>query len=157
MVGHDGESDLKATTMSRIEKKREMEGKLILGSYWRGWNFSENVIAEKNVSHAPFEFGYAVGAYRPLALEARAAVCNVCPENFRVGVEAYGGLGDTWAPKVHDTSHYVAPVVEWQLANGMDFKVSPGFGVSQSSTPFLLRVGVSYEIPQFSRWFRERP
>jgi hypothetical protein len=30
----------------------------ILGSYFHGWTIAENFIAEKNVAHAPFEFGY---------------------------------------------------------------------------------------------------
>lgn len=154
VVGHDSEADLagESNAATRSVKKREVETKLILSSYWRGWNLSENLIFEKNVAHQPWEFGYAIGVYRPLALEARPDPCRICAENFRVGVESYGGLGDTWSLKLQDTSHYVAPVVEWQLPNGPSFKVSPGFGVTQTSAPFLLRFGVSYEIPQFGRW-----
>ena len=44
-----------------MEKERELELKLILGSNYRGWNISENIIAEKNLSNEPWEFGYAVG------------------------------------------------------------------------------------------------
>ena len=44
---------------ARQEKKRELELKLILGSNFRGWNISENIIAEKNLSNEPWEFGYA--------------------------------------------------------------------------------------------------
>jgi hypothetical protein len=157
VVGHDGESDLTEPNISaRYEKKRELEGKLLLGSNWRGWNFSENIIIEKNLAHAPWEFGYAVGAYRPLALEASPDRCNVCRENFSLGTEMYGGLGDSASLGVHDTSHYVAPVAAWTLANGTKFKISPAFGVTQTSAPFLLRVGVSYEISQVGRRLRGR-
>src|SRR4029077_13697561 len=94
VVNHDSQDDLigpNATT--RQEKKRELEAKLILGSNIRGWNISENFIAEKNVRHAPFEFGYAAGISRPLALAARPERCSVCAENLQAGVEMYGGLG----------------------------------------------------------------
>ena len=152
VVGHDGEADLTAPNSSaRQEKERELEGKLLLGSNWRGWNFSENFIVAKNVAHEPWEFGYAVGVYRPLALAATAYNCNVCRENFRVGVEAYGGLGDTQEFNLSDTSHYIAPTMEWSLSNGLAVKVSPGFGLTSTSMPFLLRFGVSYEISQFAR------
>ena len=154
-MGHDGEADLiEPNSSARQEKERELEGKLLLGSNWRGWNFSENFIVEKNVAHEPWEFGYAVGVYRPLALAAVAYNCNLCRENFRVGVEAYGGLGDTHEFNLRDTSHYIAPTVDWSLSNGLAFKVSPGFGLTSTRMPFLLRFGVSYEISQFARRLR---
>jgi hypothetical protein len=152
IVGHDGEADLlEPNDTARQEKKREIEGKLILGSNWRGWNFSGNFIVEKNVVHAPWEFGYAVGLYRALALAARPEVCNFCRENFRLGLEAYGGLGDTQELTLRETSHYIAPTLEWTLSGGTTFKVSSTFGATSISVPFLLRFGVSYEISQFAR------
>jgi hypothetical protein len=152
VVGHDGASDLAAPTAGvRGEKKRELEAKLILGSHYKGWTIAENIIAEKNLSHAPYEFGYAIGISRPLALAARADRCNFCAENFQVGVEMYGGLGNHQDFGLHDTSHYVAPVLAWTLANGTTFHISPGFGTTSTSAGFLLRFGVSYEIAQFGR------
>jgi hypothetical protein len=54
VVNHDGKEDLAAPNdEARQEKKRELEAKLILGSYFRGWTIAENFIAEKNVAHAP--------------------------------------------------------------------------------------------------------
>jgi len=145
VVNHDGQYDLTGlNAIARQEKKRELEAKLILGSNIRGWNISENFIAEKNVRHAPFEFGYAVGVSRPLALAARGERCNLCPENFQVGVEEYGGLGTHDDFGVRGTSHYIAPTVAWQLADGMIIKISPGFGITDQSAGFLLRFGVSY-------------
>jgi len=156
VVGHDGEANSSEPNDSaRLEKKREIEGKLLLGSNWRGWNFSENFIVEKNVGHQPWEFGYAAGVSRPLSLRAKPSVCNLCAENFRLGVEAYGGLGDTSSLNLHDTSHYIAPDIEWSLANGIDLKISPSIGLSASSLPFFFRFGVSYEISQFARRLRK--
>ncbi len=152
VVGHDGAEDLiGANSDSRSEKKREIEAKLILSSYFKGWTIAENFIAEKNIRHEPFEFGYAAGVSRPLALKARPMRCNFCPENFQMGVEMYGGLGTHAGFGLEQTSHYVAPTVAWTIANGTTFKIAPSFGVTGTSAGFLLRFGVSYEIAQFGR------
>ena len=152
VVGHDGREDLaEAIADVRSERKREIEAKLILGSHINGWTIAENFIVEKNVRHAPYEFGYAAGVSRPLALAARPDECNFCPENFQMGVEIYGGLGTHADFGLRDTSHYVAPTAAWTIGNGTTFKISPGFGVTGQSAGFLLRFGVSYEIAQFGR------
>jgi hypothetical protein len=106
IVNHDGNDDLTKTTAdARIEQKRELGAKLILSSYFKGWTIAENFIAEKNIKHDPFEFGYAVGISRPFALLARAEKCNFCAENFQVGLEAFGGLGTHEHFGVRGTSH----------------------------------------------------
>jgi hypothetical protein len=158
IVDHDGKEDLATPNAdARLEKKRELEAKLILGSHFKGWTIAANFIAEKNIRHQPYEFGYALGVSRPLALAARPERCNLCPENFQVGMEMYGGLGTHADFGVPETSHYVAPTIAWTVANGTTFKVSPVFGVTDLSARFLLRFGVSYEIAQFGRtvesWF----
>jgi hypothetical protein len=152
IVGHDGEEDLIGINAeTRQEKKREFEAKLILSSHFKGWTVAENFIAEKNVRHAPFEFGYAVGVSRPLALAARAEACRFCPENWQAGVEVYGGLGTHHDFGPANTSQYIAPTIAWTSSNGTSFRVSPGFGITGTSAPFLLRMGVSYELAQFGR------
>jgi len=152
VVDNDGEGDLTGlNSETRAEKKREIEAKLILGSYFKGWTLAENFIAEKNVRHAPLEFGYAVGVSRPLALAARPDRCNLCPENFQAGVEMYGGLGTHERFGLQETSHYVAPTVAWTVANGTTFTVSPTFGITETSARFLLRFAASYELDQFGR------
>jgi hypothetical protein len=152
VVGHDGQSDLAdPNDEARREKEREIETKLILSSYWKGWTIAENFIAEKNVRHEPYEFGYAVGISRPLALAARPHRCEFCRENFQGGLEVYGGLGTHAAFGLNGTSHYVAPTLGWTSAGGTVFRVSPAFGVTGSSAGFLLRVSAAYEIAQFGR------
>lgn len=153
VVGFDGQEDLaEPNDEARRERKHEIEAKLILGSSFKGWTLAENFIAEKNLGHEPFEFGYAAALSRPLRLAARPDPCRFCRENFSAGVEVFGGLG------THErfgflsgTSHYVAPTLAWSLPGGTTFQVSPGFGVTGSSAPFLLRVGVSYEISQIGQ------
>ena len=155
VVSTDGSDDLTAANSdAREEKKRELEAKLLLGSYFKGWTIAENFIAEKNVRHAPYEFGYAVGISRPLALAARPDRCFFCAENFQVGVEAYGGLGTYDAFGLRETSHYVAPVASWTIGDGPTVTISPGFGVTDTSAHFLLRFAVSYEFAQFGRTTR---
>lgn len=156
VVGFDSQSDHAVRNAeARTEKKREIETKLILGSEFRGWNVSENLIFEKNLTNAPWEFGYALGVSRPLALAASPRMCNFCRENFRAGVELYGGLGDWRRVTTTGTSQYIAPVVSWELANGTSFRISPTFGVTQNSHQFLIRFGISQEIGGFGRRVRQ--
>ncbi len=155
VVGHDGNDDLTGRNAgARREKKREMEAKLILGNHFRGWTIAGNFITEKNLKHSPWEFGYAAGVSRPLGLFASPDRCNFCAENVQVGVEIYGGLGTHETFGLRNTSNYVAPTVSWTLANGVMFTVSPGFGVTETSAPFLLRLGVSHEFAQFGHSLR---
>jgi len=152
IVGHDGQDDFSGpNSEARTEKKRELEAKLILSSHYKGWTIAENFIAEKNVRHAPFEFGYAAGVSRPLALAARPERCNICPENLQVGLEMYGGLGTHTEFGLHETAHYLAPTMGWTSTSGTTFKISPSFGLTDTSARVLIRFGVSYEIAQFGQ------
>ena len=150
VVGHDGVADFSAANgEARAEVEREMELKLILGSNFKGWNLSENIIAEKNLGGEPWEFGYAWGASRPLALAAKAHDCTFCLEKFQAGFEMYGGLGDHASFGLHNTSHYAGPTINWTAPNGTTLSFSPQFGLNDYSIPRLFRFGVSYEIEQF--------
>ncbi len=148
--GHDVESNfLVSNAEAGKEHIHEIELKLILSSTFRGWNFTENTLAAKDLSNSPWEFGYALGASRPLALKAAAKRCTLCPQNFIVGVEMYGGLGDRHSFGLHDTSHYLAPALAWNFPSGWTLRISPGFGLNDNSHQFLMRWGVSREITGF--------
>ncbi len=154
VVGHDGGQDLAGPNReTRAEKKREVELKLILSSNAKGWNFSENIIAEKNVRHAPWEFGYALAFSRPLRLESGTRDSALSLQNFAVGGEMYGGLGDRNSFGTRDTSHYFAPTVNWMLPRGATLLVSPTFGLNGNSVSHFYRFGVAYEISQVGRYF----
>lgn len=160
--GHDVEADfLTPNAVARREISNEVELKLILSGVHKGWNFTENTLAAKNLANSPWEFGYALAASRPLALEASAKQCSFCRQNFIAGVEMYGGLGDRHGFGFGNTSHYLAPVLGWNLPSGWMLRVSPGFGLNDNSHRFLLRWGLSREITGFgsmvSRLFRGRP
>ena len=115
--GHDVESDHAGSNAAlRKEHDHELEFKLLLSRNFKGWNVAVNPIITKNLSPSnPWEFGYAMGVSRPLALKASPNRCNFCPENFIAGLEMYGGLGDTQMFGLSDTSHYLAPAVAWNL------------------------------------------
>jgi hypothetical protein len=148
--GHDGESDnADPNAVLRREHNHELEFKLLLSGTHKGWNFTENTLAAKNLSNHPWEFGYAIGASRPLGQKASSRRCSFCLQNFIAGAELYGGLGDRHSFGLHDTSHYFAPVVAWNLPSDWTLRLSAGFGLNDNSHRFLLRWGVSREIAGF--------
>ena len=150
VVGHDGQGDLTENNRdARQEHEHEGELKLILSSNAGNWNISENFISEKNLGHEPWEFGYAVAVSRPLGSVYRD--CVFCLQKLMLGAEAYGGLGDTLALTLGSTSHYVAPVVGWDLPARSRLSFSRGFGLTDSSLDGMYRIGFAVEIPQVSR------
>ncbi len=161
--GHDVESDYAASNaVLRQEHDHELEMKLLLSSTFKGWNVAVNPIVTKNLLPSePWEFAYAIGASRPLALKASPNRCNLCRENFIAGVEMYGGLGDAHSAGLHDTSHYLAPVVAWNLPSDWTVRLSSGFGLNDNSHRLLVRWGLSREFSGFGeivgRLFGGRP
>ena len=149
VVGHDGAGDLAGPVAEATqEQKREVELKLIFSSDARGWNFSENLIFEKNLANSPWEFGCALAASRPLRLSASARRCTLCSQNFTAGAELYGGLGDRYTASLHNTSQYFGPVVGWQPQRGTRLAVEEGFGLNEHSLDHIFRVGLAYEVGQ---------
>lgn len=92
---------------ARLDKRRELEARLILDSSFKSWTLAENFIAEKDVRRGPYEFGYAVGIYRRLGSATSPGHCNFCLGNIEAGAEMYG----------------------------VAFKVSPNFGLTDTSAP----------------------
>jgi hypothetical protein len=157
IVGHDSISDLRIpNTEARSETERELELKLILSSNVHGWNISENFISEKNLTEPePWEFGYAFGVSRPLALKAGSKDCFFCRENLSAGAEIYGGLGDMNSFGLKETSHYAGPTVAFNIPRGPTIGFSPSFGLNANSVGAIFRLKVSYEFQQiFSHFHR---
>ncbi len=153
-VGHDSQAGMTPpNAVLRRGHQHEAELKLNLSSNVKDWNISENFIAEKDMNHSPWEFGYAAGATRPLRSAGSGRECTFCAEQFIVGAEAYGGLGDTFSLTTRDTSDYIAPLIGWQLPKGPRLSFSPGFGLTGSSLSRVYRVGVAYEFNQIGNWF----
>ncbi|HEY0703418.1 MAG TPA: hypothetical protein VGD60_11670 [Candidatus Acidoferrales bacterium] len=156
IVGHDSIADLAIpNAIARTEIEREMELKLILSSNYKGWNFSENFISEKALNESePWEFGYALGASRPLSLVSKGKYCFFCRQNFAAGLELYGGLGTTDGFGWKQTSQYLGPTVSFGTPrNGPTIFFSPQFGLNDNSAGVLYRFGVSYEIQQIGSIF----
>jgi hypothetical protein len=134
------------------EHVHELEAKLILSSDVHDWNLAGNFLATKNFSASEgFEFGYALAVARPLARLASGKRCRLCRENFVAGLEMYGGLGSTLDLSMHETAHYIAPAIGWQLSDNSSLRLSTAIGLTHVSNPALLRVGYSYEIRGFRR------
>jgi hypothetical protein len=149
-------------SLLRSEHARELETKLILSSDYHDWNIAENFIATKNLSESEgFEFGYSFGIARPLAALASGDECRFCRENFVAGIEMYGGLGSTLGFGIHDTAHYVAPVISWAVSDNSTLRFSPGIGLTHESNPVLIRFGYAYEFQgvgsKISRLFGRKP
>jgi hypothetical protein len=139
----------------RKEVERSIEGKLILSSNAKGWNFSENMISEKAVNeNESWEFGYAIAATRPLSLKGSSRPCTLCRQNVAVGAELFGGLGTRYNFGLKQTEQYAGPTVALNAPNGFTYKFSPEFGLNDNAAGVLWRFGVSYEIPQVRDWFR---
>lgn len=151
VVGHASSFDEPNADLRR-ERARELETKLILSSTAHDWNISENFIVEKNLSASEgYEFGYALGVWRSLARIASGKACRLCRENFVAGLELYGGLGSTEQFGLHDTSHYLAPVIRWHLTDDSSVSLSPAVGLTKGSNPVLLRFAYTYEVEGFGR------
>jgi hypothetical protein len=156
ITGHDSIADLiLRNTQGRRVIGRTIESKLILSSNVRGWNISENFIAEKSLKNDPWEFGYALGVSRPLTLAASSKHCFFCRENFAAGLELYGGLGDRYSLGWKQTSQYLAPGVSFNIPRGPSVSFSPNFGLNAKSVGTLYRFKVSYEIQQLFSYFRK--
>jgi hypothetical protein len=149
VVGNAEISNERNAELARVHA-HEIEAKLILSSNVHDWNVSENFIVEKNLSaDEGFEFGYALGVSRPLSKLASGKECRFCLENFNAGLELYGGLGSTNGFGFHETAHYLAPVISWQVSDNSSIHFSPSFGLTNVSYPALLRFGYAYEIRGF--------
>ncbi|HZQ21346.1 MAG TPA: hypothetical protein VFA89_00820 [Terriglobales bacterium] len=149
LVGNASEPGERNSELSQTHA-HELETKLILSSTVHDWNLAENFIVEKNLSQEEgFELGYSLGFYRPLATLASGSNCRFCRENFIVGVEMYGGLGSTNGFGFHNTAHYLAPLLGWQISDNSSLRFSPSIGLTHESNPALLRFGYSYEIRGF--------
>ena len=138
----------------RNSVERAMEGKLILSSTFNGFNLSENIIAEKNLTNEPWEFGYAVAASRPLASAAGTRDCLYCRQQFSAGAELFGGLGTRYDFGTAGTSIYTGPTFSYAANRSTTILLGPEFGLNANSARVLWRAKVSYEFSQVRDLFR---
>jgi hypothetical protein len=155
ITGHHVISDQAiANGLLRSDVERSIEGKLILSSNFKGVNVSENIIAEKNVSNEPWEFGYAIGGSHALASHASASNCRFCRQYFAVGGELFGGLGTRYDFGFKSTSIYAGPTVAYNSPHSYTITAGPEFGLNANSAAVLWRLKASYEFQQVRDLFR---
>ena len=157
VTGNHVVQDLQVSNaLLRRDVERSIEGKLILSSYVRGFNLSENIIAEKNISNEPWEFGYALGVSHPLANHASDRPCVLCKQYFALGGELFGGLGTRYTFGLKGTEQYAGPTVAYSAPRNLTVLFGPQFGLNANSAGVLWRTKVSYEFNQFRDLFRGR-
>jgi hypothetical protein len=155
VTDHQAIQDQEVTNgLLRKSVERAVEGKLILSSTFDGLNVSENVIAEKNLTNEPWEFGYAVGASRSLASAGSGRDCWYCRRRLAAGGEIFGGLGTRYDFGVKGTSMYAGPTLAYTAGRSMTVLLGPEFGLNANSANVLWRAKVSYEFSQFGEMFR---
>jgi hypothetical protein len=135
--------------------EHEVELKLIISRDHKGWNFAGNIMAAKNMAGEPWEFGYSLGASRPLSTADGDGPCVVCRKSVSAGLEFYGGLGDVHSIGLQNTPHYLGPEMSWKLTDRLAVKVGPHFGLTPQSQQFLVHFGVIYDIPKFNQRMAE--
>ena len=143
-----------SNALLRNSVERAMEGKLILSSNFNGFNISENIIAEKNLTNEPWEFGYAVGASRSLASRGSVSDCRFCRQYFAVGGELFGGLGTRYDFGFKGTSQYLGPTIAYNSPHNYTVTAGPEFGLNANSATVLWRLKVAYEFSQVRDMFR---
>ena len=154
--GHSSQEDFAiANGVARNEREHEIETKLILSRDHRGWNFAGNILAAKNLSGEPWQFGYSLGSSRPFSTAKIAEPCSLCRQAFSAGLEFYGELGDANQFGLSRTAHYLGPAISWELASGLAFKAAPSFGLTGESQRAFVHFAVVYDIPDFKKRFRE--
>jgi len=75
-------------------------------------------------------------------------------ENFVAGLELYGGLGMAQSFGLNGTSHYLGPIVQFNVPKGPSIGCEPSFGLNASRVGLLWRFRVSYEVEQNFSYFR---
>ena len=156
VTGNKAVQDLQVdNALLRADLERSIEGKLILSSYVHGVNLIENFIAEINFLGEPWEFGYSIGASRPLANHASDRACVFCRQYFAVGGELFGGLGTRYNFGVGGTQQYAGPTLAYSAPRSLTVLVGPEFGLNSNSAAVLWRMKVAYEWNQFRDVFRK--
>ena len=151
VTGHETIADLIIPNGNqRPQLERSLETKLILGSNFHGWNFSENFIAEKDLNEPePWEFGYGLGVSHRLGSAGTGKSCVFCRKNFRAGAELYGGLSTINDFGWKGTSQYLGPILSFRIPHGPLLMFSPNFALNENSAGVIYRFKISYEFEHF--------
>ncbi len=159
VVEIEGHADKSDFAFRNAEARRihghELETKLILSRDHKGWNFAGNMIGVKDLGGGTWQFGYSLGASHSLSTTNSKMACVFCVRSLMAGLELYGGLGDAHSFGWQRTSHYLGPVISWQLSERLAVKAGPHFGLTNESQHALVHLAVIYDIPGFGKRLRE--
>lgn len=141
------------------ETEHELETRLILGhDFSDRFNVAFNWINETNLKSAKWEFGYATGLnyvlYKAEGAEEEKvhggfSATNWDVEKLTLGIELYGGLGDSVLGLTLDsgkTKQYVGLNLQAELENHMHLGIGGAFGLADDSEDAILRLVAGYEF-----------
>jgi hypothetical protein len=153
----EGESDNREE--AEEETEHALETRLILGhDFSDRFNVAFNWINETNVNSGRWEFGYAAGLnyvfYEGGKSEAEKAPDLAPPggwdlEKLTLGVELYGGLGDSLLGLTIDpgkTEQYLGINLQGEWENHMHVGIGGAFGLTDDSENAILRLTAGYEF-----------
>jgi len=139
--------------------EHEIESRLILGhDFTDRLNLAFNWINETNLESGKWEFGYATGLNLTL-YEAEddeggersghfhSTNCDI--EELILGIELYGGLGDTVLGLTADpdrTKQYLGVNLRAELEHHIQFGIGGAFGLTGDSENAILRLVAGYEF-----------
>jgi hypothetical protein len=145
----DGEEEEEEETT-----EHELETRLILGEdLSKRLNVAFNWINEVDFDSGNWEFGYVAGLNYTLLSEegehesAGSKGCDL--EELKLGVEFYGGLGDSEAGLTldgSDTEQYVGINLKGELENGVEIGAGVALGLTEDSEDAIIRTMVGYEF-----------
>ncbi|WP_245257743.1 hypothetical protein [Hyphomicrobium zavarzinii] len=137
------------------ESEHELESKLILGrDLTSNLNVAFNTIQEVNFGDGLWSFGYAAGlnyvffrAYEGSEVSSTSSETGL--EKMTLGVELYGGLGDSHKGLTlngSSTEQYAGINLRFDCKNETHFGVGGAFGLTDDSEDAILRLTAGYEF-----------
>ena len=151
VTGHASIADFLLTNaQARQDVERSLELKLILSSNFKGWNVSENFIAEK-ASRRSLGIWRMLWATPSAGTGGQSQTLRLLPGKLRRRSRVYGGLGTTNSFGLEATSQYAGPAVAFNIPNGPSLTFGTDFGLNANSLGVIYRFNVSYEFQQAFR------
>ena len=141
------------------ETEHEIETKVILGhDFSSNFNVALNTIQELKLDNGVWSFGYAAGLnyifYRSFASGGgpdpeTAEANNFGINKLTLGLEAFGGLGDSVKGLTFDTGktkQYVGVGLRADFKNEFHVGIGGAFGLTEESDDAVLRLTAGYEF-----------
>lgn len=158
-IGEVEEGETDAREEAEEETEHALETRLILGhDFSDRLNVAFNWINEANLSSGKWEFGYAAGlnyVFYETDKREKTNTQNLVPadgwdlERLTLGVELYGGLGDSLLGLTIDpskTQQYLGVNLQGEWENHLHVGIGGAFGLTDDSENAILRLTAGYEF-----------